>query len=476
MLRTNPGAVQGTDAESYQVHSTRVDANGAGHTRYTRTYRGLRVLGGDFVIHTGADGGFAGSSVGLTAPLTLGTTAKVRATVAKRAARAEFAGTITKVGTPELIVDASSGTGRLAWETVITGWQPDGQTPSRFHVISDATTGTLIGAYDEIEAIAGTGTGVYGGTVALDTTLAATTYQLIDPSHGNGSTCDMNNGTAGCTIVTDTDNRWGGTDARQRAAVDAHYGAAVTFAYFRDVHGRHGVFGDGRGVPSRVHYGQNYSNAFWDGSRMTYGDGVDNANPLVSLDIAGHEMAHGVTDNVVPGGLVYSGESGGLNEATSDIFGTAVEFHAANAADPGDYLIGEKININGDGTPLRYMHNPALDGASDNCWSPSTRFADVHYSSGVANHFFFNLAEGTGSTPYGTSTPCGSAPGVTKIGRVKAERIWWRALDVYFTSTTSYVDSANRRTPRGRTPCGPPPTSTVPAPPSTGPCRRRGPR
>src|SRR4030095_83667 len=67
----------------------------------------------------------------------------------------------------------------------------------------------------------------------------------------------------------------------------------------------------------------------------------------------------------------------------------------------------------------------------------------VHYSSGVANHFFFNLAEGTGSTPFGTSPLCGSAPGMTGIGRAKAERIWFRALDVYFTSNTSYVNTTN---------------------------------
>ena len=82
-------------------------------------------------------------------------------------------------------------------------------------------------------------------------------------------------------------------------------------------------------------------------------------------------MSHGVTENVVPGGLTYSGESGGLNEATSDIFGNMVEFYANSAADPGDYQVGEKININGNGTPLRYMYNPSLDGSCDSCWSTS---------------------------------------------------------------------------------------------------------
>ena len=128
---------------------------------------------------------------------------------------------------------------------------------------------------------------------------------------------------------------------------------------------------------------------------MTYGDGADNTSPLTSIDVAGHEMSHGVTSATA--NLVYSGESGGLNEATSDIFGTSVEFYADNAADVGDYLIGEKIDINGDGTPLRYMDKPTKDGGSPDYWSSTVGNLDVHYSSGIANHFFYLLSEGSGA-------------------------------------------------------------------------------
>ncbi|WP_349880073.1 M4 family metallopeptidase [Micromonospora sp. HUAS YX12] len=443
LLRANPGAVQGAGGEAYQAVRTKVDPSGAAHTRYSRTYQGLRVYGGDFVIHTAPNGTMTSASVSLHAPLTLSTTAKVGADAAKASARKTFSGSLTSVGAPELFVDASSGTGRLAWETVATGWKADKQTPSKLHVITDATTGKVIGSYDEIETVAGTGQGIYTGSVTIDTTLSGSTYQMIDPVRGNGRTCDMNNGTSTCTTFTDADNAWGNgaTSNRQSAAVDAHFGAAKTFDYFKNVHGRNGIFGNGQGVPSRVHYGNNYVNAFWDGSQMTYGDGSGNSRPLVSLDVAGHEMSHGVTEALA--GLVYSGESGGLNEATSDIFGNMVEFYAAAPSDPGDYQVGEKININGNGTPLRYMYNPSLDGSSDSCWSTSTKNKDVHYSSGVGNHFFFNLAEGTGATAYGTSPVCGSAPAVTGIGRAKAEKIWYRALDVYFTSNTSYVNNSN---------------------------------
>jgi Zn-dependent metalloprotease len=150
-------------------------------------------------------------------------------------------------------------------------------------------------------------------------------------------------------------------------------------------------------------------------------------------------MGHGITANIIPGGLTYSGESGGLNESASDIWGTSVEFYAANAADPGDFLIGEKIDIFGNGRPLRYMFDPKLDGASKNCWYNGIGNIDVHYSSGVGNLAYFFLAQGSGATPYGNAPLCPGASPVTGIGRAKAEQIWFRAMDLYFTSTTAYV-------------------------------------
>jgi len=127
-------------------------------------------------------------------------------------------------------------------------------------------------------------------------------------------------------------------------------------------------------------------NAFWDGAQMTYGDGAGNARPLTSLDVAAHEMTHGVTENTA--GLIGDGESGGLSEATSDIFGTAVEWYANNASDVPDYLIGEKVDVNGGGTPLRYQDRPSRDGLSADCWSPTVGAQNSHYSSGPLNHWF----------------------------------------------------------------------------------------
>ena len=153
----------------------------------------------------------------------------------------------------------------------------------------------------------------------------------------------------------------------------------MTWDYYKNVHGRNGIFGTGAGSFNRVHYGNGYVNAFWDGTKMTYGDGDGvEFGPLVSLDVAGHEMSHGVTENSA--NLTYSGESGGLNESTSDIFGTLVEFYAANANDPGDYLIGEEFDL-ANHAGFRRMDKPSSDGASYDCWSSGVGNADVHYSS-----------------------------------------------------------------------------------------------
>ncbi len=209
------------------------------------------------------------------------------------------------------------------------------------------------------------------------------------------------------------------------------------------MHGRNGLRNDGVAPYSRVHYGNAYINAFWQDSCfcMTYGDGAGNNKPLTSIDVAAHEMTHGLTS--VTGNMTYSGESGGLNEATSDIFAAAVEFHANNAQDVGDYLVGEKIDINGDGTPLRYMDKPSKDGSSKDAWYSGIGSIDVHYSSGPANHWYYLASEGSGAKVVnGVSydSPTSDGLPVTAIGRDAASKIWFRALTTgLFKSNTNYA-------------------------------------
>ncbi|MFF9350836.1 M4 family metallopeptidase [Streptomyces sp. NPDC014734] len=404
------------------------DTDGTVHTRYERTFAGLPVLGGDLVTHTARNGKLKGVTKATEATISVpSTTAKIKTAASARK-----------------VIWASGGKPVLAFESVRTGVQKDG-TPSRMHIITDATTGKELRRYEAIET--GIGNSQYSGKVDLSTTKTGSGYELTDGDRGGHKTYDLNQGQSGTgSLVTDDDDTWGdgtGND-RQTAAVDAAYGAAQTWDFYKSAFGRDGIAGDGKAAYSRVHYGNAYVNAFWDDSCfcMTYGDGADNKSALTALDVAGHEMSHGLTSSTA--NLDYYGESGGLNEATSDILGTAVEFAADNSTDVGDYLIGEEIDINGDGTPLRYMDEPSKDGASADYWDSSVGGLDVHYSSGVANHFFYLLSEGSGKktingVDYDSPTADGST--VTGIGRDKAVQIWYKALSEYMTSGTDYADA-----------------------------------
>ncbi|MFD7814403.1 M4 family metallopeptidase [Streptomyces sp. NPDC059785] len=427
------------------------DNDGTLHTRYERTYDGLPVLGGDLVVHTPpaaeATGTvsttFAGKRTIKVASTTPAYAKSAAETKALKAAKALDAQDPT-ADSARKVIWAGDGTPKLAWETVVGGLQEDG-TPSRLHVITDAATGAELYRYQDIKN--GTGNTQYSGTVTLNTTLSGSTYQLYDTTRGGHKTYSLNNGTSGTgTLMTDSDDVWGtGSGSNtQTAGADAAYGAQETWDFYKNTFGRSGIKNNGVAAYSRVHYSSSYVNAFWDDSCfcMTYGDGSGGTHALTSLDVAGHEMSHGVTSNTA--NLNYTGESGGLNEATSDIFGTGVEFYANNSNDIGDYLIGEEIDINGDGSPLRYMDKPSKDGGSADSWYSGVGNLDVHYSSGPANHMFYLLSEGSGTkvingTTYNSSTSDGVA--VAGIGRAAALQIWYKALTTYMTSTTNYASA-----------------------------------
>nr|WP_223242020.1 M4 family metallopeptidase [Streptomyces sp. CBMA123] len=436
-----------------------VDADGTRHLRYERTLAGLPVLGGDLVVHQKADGSTTAVDKAVGAELALPSltpqipadkaaaqaTGAVQSTVGITVDEDEAPLTaVHQTGKAELVVWATDGNPRLAYRTTVEGERADG-TPSRQLLVTDAASGQVLSTHEEVQTASGTGKGVFVGSVPLTTTQSGSSYQLKDATRGGQATYTLKNKTSGTgTLVANTTNSFGNglVSNTESAAVDAQYGAAATWDFYKNTFGRNGIKNNGVGAASRVHYGSNYVNAFWDDSCfcMTYGDGASNTHPLTALDVAGHEMTHGVTSATA--GLNYSGESGGLNEATSDIFGTMVEWYANLASDKPDYLIGEQININGDGKPLRYMDKPSKDGASADYWSSTVGNKDVHYSSGVANHFFYLLAEGSGAkTINGVSynSPTYNNSTLAGIGRDKAAAIWYRALTTYFTSTTNYA-------------------------------------
>ena len=464
-----PGYTLANKDHTFTVGDTVVDPDGTQHVRVNRKYRGLRVLGGDMVVHVSGPGIFGGVSKSMNLAINTAATAGFSAGTAIATALSGYPGS-TNGKVPELIIYARADIPVLAYDVLVFHMRADG-LPSQMHVIVDASTNRILEAWDDVQAVTsssssssssatsttGTGKTLFDGTVSISTDLSGSTYRLSDSTRGGQQVVDLNNTTptstttVGGTLFTSTTNSWGTgsngttTAGRQTLGADATYAMSKTWDYYKNVHGRNGIANDGVGAAGRVHYGTSFNNAFWLDSCfcMSFGDGDGtNYNPFTSLDITGHEMTHGVTTRTA--NLTFSGESGGLNEATSDIFGTAVEFYAANTSDPGDYLIGEKIKKTGN-MYLRSMITPSSDGYSADCWYSTLGSLDVHFSSGVANHFFYLLSEGTNAgspskTCLSSNTRVASGTGtLTGIAHSVAEKIWYRALTVYMTSSTNYA-------------------------------------
>ena len=350
-------------AQQLHVKDVERDADGTLHLRYTRTLGGLKVFGGDFVVHVAPSGKVRGADFASSNPLALRAHAPTHVSAAKAAhitARLVHAGD-AKVSPAKRVVWAVDGMPRLAWYSRVVGHDKFGNPIPRA-VVVDARTGKRIQSWDLYETAKGTGHSQYVGTVKINTVRTGKPghihYVLRDTSRGGNFAVDVHNksdvngdGTPpfrNGPIFSDKNNIWGnGKPAnRQTAAVDVAYGVAKTWDYYKKTFHRNGIAGNGKGVKSRVHYGNHYDNAFWaDGCFcMTYGDGSGQpaaSGAVTGLDVAGHEMSHGVTSRTA--GLYYFGDQGGLNEANSDIFGTMVEFFAHNTKDKGDYYIGDKI-------------------------------------------------------------------------------------------------------------------------------------
>ncbi|ROQ26516.1 ZmpA-like peptidase [Streptomyces sp. PanSC19] len=429
-----------------------IDADGARHVRYDRTYRGLSVIGGDLVVHLTEDGTITGSDLAHRGAIRIAdttpklTAADASAAAVKHAKHVKNAKTKGSDGST-LMVYAVGKVPVLAYRSTVTGAGETGPA-SRQAVIVDATSGAPLDQYELHQSVTGTGNGVTVGQVSIETTQSGSGYTLTDAAHGGTIVYDsynspQSNPKQNARTFSKTTNSWGNgtTSSRESAAVDASYGLAKTWDYYKNTFNRSGIRNDGRGAPAYVHMDNNVLNAFYDDDCfcMFFGDGSSqNGNtPVTALDVAGHEMSHGVT--AATAGLNYSGESGGLNEATSDIFGTMVEFYADNTGDPGDYYIGEKLNMSGG--YMRRMDNPSADGNSLSCWTSGAGSVDVHYSSGIGNHFFYLAAEGTGAKTIGgrshNGTTCNNDT-FTGIGKDKAAAVWYRALSTYMTSTTNY--------------------------------------
>lgn len=310
-------------------------------------------------------------------------------------------------------------------------------------VYVDAGTGEILATEDLIlhTDVKGTGVTAYSGTRVMTTdSTTPGNYRLREKSRGKGiETFNMQKGTSYGAAVdfTDADNYWNNVNAnKDEVATDAHWGAEKTYDYFDTILGRNSFDGSGAKIISYVHYSNNYANAFWNGAYMTYGDGNGTSwKPLTSIDVCGHEISHAVTTYTA--GLIYSYESGALNESFSDIFGNAIERWAR----PNKYnwKMGEDFTVSGAGirdmsnpnpynNPKYYKGNKWYTGAGDN--------GGVHYNSGVQNYWFYLITDGIAGT-----NEKGDVFDIDSLGLIDASRIAYRNLSVYLTKNSQYADA-----------------------------------
>ncbi|MHB1148302.1 MAG: M4 family metallopeptidase [Lutibacter sp.] len=297
----------------------------------------------------------------------------------------------------------------------------------------------------------------YSGIRTIETISSSGSYILSDNIRGSGViTYDMNQGTNYTSAInfSDSDNNWTATEwdnaVKDNGALDAHWGAEMTYDYWLNKHGRNSYDAAGAAIKSYVHYDVAYDNAFWDGSRMTYGDGSSNGTVgngnfdiLTSLDVAAHEIGHAVCTNTA--NLAYQKESGAMNEAFSDIWAAAVEAFAA--PEKSIWLIGEDIERRTTSVSLRSMSNPKDEGQPDtyggtnwvnvNCTPSSANdYCGVHTNSGVLNHWFYILSVGKTGT-----NDIGSSYNVVGIGIDKAAQIAFRLESIYLSANSTYADA-----------------------------------
>ncbi|WP_335869430.1 M4 family metallopeptidase [Bacillus sp. 2205SS5-2] len=349
----------------------------------------------------------------------------------------------------DLVVFVDGDQAHYAYKVNLNFLYPE---PGNWNYFIDASTGKVLNKINEIADgkgnggkpgggstsgtnAVGTGLGVLGDQKSLNTYLSSSTYYLQDNTRGGG------------VFTYDAKNRnrlpgslWGDADnllnaSYDGAAVDAHHYAGVTYDYYLDVFNRNSYDGLGAPLKSTVHYSRSYNNAFWNGQQMVYGDGDGTTFVELSgsLDVVAHELTHAVTDTTAD--LVYQNESGAINEAMSDIFGTLVEFHANNNP---DWELGEDIYTPGVANDaLRSLSNPSKYNDPDHYSVRYTGTGDnggVHINSGIVNKAAYLLSEG--GKHYGVT--------VNGIGRDKIGDTFYRALTQYLTpnSTFSQLRSA----------------------------------
>jgi bacillolysin len=428
--------------ESFSIIESTTEANGNKVLRLQQNYNGVPVWGYTQVAHINKDGVLTVISGEVVPELDKQEKLKSKKQINANKAVAIAVGALgltpqfEKAPKAEKVVFMKEGTAHYAYLVNLNYLSPE---PGNWNFFIDAESGEIINRYNDMHEVTGTNTtgtgkGVLGDSKTLNLTLSSGKYYMQDNTRGNGIfTYDMKNRTflpelyLPGTLYSGTDNVFDST--YDQAVVDAHYFAGVTYDYYKNTFGRNSYDNNGAQIKSSVHFNKNYNNAFWNGSQMVYGDGDGTTFIPLSggIDVVAHELTHAVTDT--SSDLVYQNESGALNEAMSDIFGTLVEYY--NGKNP-DFEIGEDIYTPATaGDALRSMSNPAKYQDPDHYSVRYTGTGDnggVHINSGIINKAAYLLSEG--GSHYGVS--------VTGIGRAKLGAIFYRMNTVYLTSSSNF--------------------------------------
>ncbi|MBC7404150.1 MAG: M4 family metallopeptidase [Cytophaga sp.] len=392
----------GLNAADIQEVRSQKYANGKVITRFEQLHQGVPVWGEAIVQHAEANqsqASFSGamlSNVANDLPSVKPIYSIAQAlTLAKTQARANGN---TENDQAKLYVKLGKNNVAQLMYVVSFLTKTSSNAPSRPFFMIDANTGAVLDKWEGItHALSGTGPGgntktgqyEYGTTAGygfMDVLVSGTTCKL---SSANVDTYNMNGATTGAGTLhsfTCPRNTVKTINGGFSPMNDAHYFGNQVFNMYQTYLGVRPI---SQKLVMKVHVGVNYENAFWDGSSMNFGDGATTFYPLTSLDVTGHEVSHGFTEQ--NSNLTYSGMSGGMNEAFSDMAGEAVKYYVKGS---NDFKVG--VDIFKATGALRYMYNPPLDGASIDNASQYTSSLDVHNSSGVFNKAFYLLATKAG--------------------------------------------------------------------------------
>ncbi|MFN0203603.1 MAG: M4 family metallopeptidase, partial [Bacteroidia bacterium] len=430
---------------SWSEAKVTTDELGFTHFRLQQLYKGVPVKHGIYLLHT-QDGKITSMNGDIYEVNSLNTQPSLSEMAAFQQAKAyvnaqTYRWEVENENRPQgqLVIVANkgkyeSGDFRLAYQFDIYGVKP----LSRAYIYVDARTGEIVHTENRLHTADTPATAVtkYSGTQNMTTDSFSGGYRLREAARSGIQTMNMQKGTSYTAAVdfTDSDNNWNNVNANwDHAAPDAHWASEHTYDFFYNHYNRNSIDDQGMQILCYMHYDNNYFNAFWDGQRMTIGDGSGSGNVLSAIDIIGHEMTHGVTE--FSAGLVYQDEPGGLNESFSDIFGTAIEFEAKPTT--ASWAIGSDI-----GTTLRSMSNPKQyqdpDTYQGQYWiaAGGPDNGGVHTNSGVQNHWYYLVSVG------GTGTnDQNEAYNVTGIGQTKAAAISYRNLTTYLTANSDYADA-----------------------------------